>query len=82
MPIKDKKVKFNNQSQIEKRLPELKPNSEPPPKFQRPAKITPNPMLQACAIFVSFFLPIFVRPKAVAKRVEAQLLFFINVVKI
>ena len=39
-----------NKSQIEKRLPELKPNSEPQPKFQRPAKITPNPML--CAVLL------------------------------
>ena len=55
MPIKDKKVKLTNQSQIEKRLLEQKPNKEPPPKFQRPAKITPNPMLPACANYAVFF---------------------------
>ena len=32
MLIKDKKVKLTNQSQIEKRLPEQKPNKEPQPK--------------------------------------------------
>ena len=41
--------------QIEKRLPEQKPNKEPKPKFQRPAKITPNPMLYACAYFATIF---------------------------
>ena len=45
--------------QIEKRLPEQKPISEPKPKFQRPAKITPNPMLYACAYFATIFFTIF-----------------------
>ncbi|MBI3719074.1 MAG: hypothetical protein HY252_10835 [Sphingobacteriales bacterium] len=48
-------MKLTTKSQIEKRRPGLKHNSEKMPKFQRPAPITPNPMLQACAFFASFF---------------------------
>ena len=39
-----------NKSQIEKRPAGTKADNEPQPKFQRPAKITPNPML--CAVLL------------------------------
>ena len=48
-----------NKSQIEKRPAGTEADNEPQPKFQRPAKITPNPMLYACAYFATIFFTIF-----------------------
>ena len=54
MPIKDKKVKVTNQSQIEKRLPEPKPIEKPKPKLPTFRHHIAKPMLNAATLrFIS-----------------------------